>query len=189
MAALIAWSAIANGDRLGGLVFAESAHDELRPALGSRAALRLLQTVCAAPFWEPHSGAAADTDAERALQRLARVARPGSLIFLLSDFRRLGADADRHLRQLAGHCDLLLAHFYDALEAELPPPGRYRIEAAGRAFAIETANDAVRRRHHERFEARRAELRALARVPGIRVLDCATDAEPRSLLAQQFRPR
>ncbi len=34
-----------------------------------------------------------------------------------------------------------------------------------------------------------AALRSLARSPGIRLLDCATDAEPRTLLAQQFRPR
>ena len=46
MAALVAWSAVANGDRLGGLVFSETEHHELRPALGSRAALRLLQTIC-----------------------------------------------------------------------------------------------------------------------------------------------
>ena len=37
-AALVAWSAVANGDRLGGLVFSETEHHELRPALGSRAA-------------------------------------------------------------------------------------------------------------------------------------------------------
>ncbi len=35
MAALIAWSAVAHGDRLGGLVFSESEHHELRPALGA----------------------------------------------------------------------------------------------------------------------------------------------------------
>jgi uncharacterized protein (DUF58 family) len=190
MAALIAWSAVANGDRLGGLVFSETEHHELRPALGARSALRLLQTISAESFWQPPAATeAAEIDAERALQRLARVARPGSLILLLSDFRRLGADAERHLRQLAGHCDLLLVHFFDPVEAELPPPGRYRIQSAGRSFAIETANETMRRRYHERFEERRAGLRALGRVPGIRVIDCATDAEPRSVLAQQFRPR
>ena len=141
-------------------------------------------------FWQPAlASEAAEIDAGRALQRLTRVARPGSVILLLSDFRRLGADAERHLRQLASHCDLMLVHFFDPVEAELPPPGRYRIHSAGRSFAIETANEAMRRRYQDRFEERRAGLRALARVPGIRVIDCATDAEPRSVLAQQFRPR
>ena len=103
---------------------------------------------------------------ERALQRLTRVARPGSLIFLVSDFRRLGADYERQLRQLAAHCDLLLVHCYDAVEAELPPPGRYRIQSVGRSFSIETANEATRRRYHERFAARRAALEALVPKPG-----------------------
>jgi uncharacterized protein (DUF58 family) len=190
MAALVAWSAVANGDRLGGLVFSETEHHEQRPALGSRAALRLLKTLSTESLWRPPATAeTVEADAERALQRLARVARPGSLIFLLSDFRRLGADYERHLRQLAAHCDLLLVHCYDAVEAELPPPGRYRIQGLGRSFSIETANAATRRRYHERFAARRAALEALCRNPGIRMVDCATDDEPRSVLNQRFRSR
>lgn len=190
MAALIAWSAVAHGDRLGGLVFSESEHHELRPALGARAALRLLKAACTTSFWEPPlANASAEIDAEHALQRLARVARPGSLIFLLSDFRRLGPDAERHLLKLAGHCDLTLVHFFDPVEAELPPPGRYRIESAGRSFSIDTWDAGSRRRYRDRFEARRAALKALARTPGIRSIDCTTDADPRIVLAQQFRPR
>jgi uncharacterized protein (DUF58 family) len=190
MAALIAWSAVANGDRLGGLVFSEGEHHELRPALGTRSALKLLKAVCTDSLWQPpEETAAAELDGERALQRLARVTRPGSLLFLLSDFRRLGPDSERYLKQLAGHSDLLLVHFFDPIEAELPPPGRYRIESAGRSFSIETTDQGSRRRYQERFEARRAALRALGRIPGIRSIDCTTDANPRNVLAQQFRPR
>jgi len=190
MAALIAWSAVANGDRLGGLVFSESQHHELRPALGLRSALRLFQKIAADSLWDLVStDAPAEVDAERALLRLTRVARPGSLIFLLSDFRRLGADAERHLRQLAGHCDLMLMHFFDAVEADLPPPGRYRIQSGTRTFAIETANEVLRRTYHERYAARVAGLKSLARLPGIHLLECATHADARLLLAQQFRQR
>ena len=107
----------------------------------------------------------------------------------MSDFRKLGADYERHLRQLAAHCDLMLAHCYDAVEAELPPPGRYRIESLGRSFSIETSREAMRRRYQERFAERRSALEALCRSPGIRILDCPTDAEPRSVLNQKFRSR
>jgi uncharacterized protein (DUF58 family) len=190
VAGLVAWSAVANGDRLGGLVFSETEHHEHRPALGARSALRLLQTICAKSFWHPPQTAAAlEADAERALQRLARVARPGSLIFLISDFRRLGAGFERQVLELAAHCDLLLVHCYDPIEAELPPPGRYRIQSVGRSFSIETANPATRRRYEERFAARRAALETLCRRPGIRMVDCPTDAEPRSVLNQKFRAR
>jgi hypothetical protein len=87
------------------------------------------------------------------------------------------------------HCDLLLVHCYDAIEAELPPPGRYRIQSVGRSFSIETSHAAMRSRYHERFAARRGALDALCRMPGIRVVDCPTDAEPRGVLNQKFRSR
>ena len=190
VAALIAWSAVANGDRLGGLVFSEAEHHELRPSLGRRAALRFFQKLAADSFWDSGTRAAApEIDADRALVRLTRVARPGSLIFLLSDFRRLGADAERHLRELAGHCDLVLVHLFDPVEAELPPPGRYRVASGGRTLAIETSNDALRRKYRERFAARVDALRSLARLPGIHLIECPTHADPRVLLAQQFRQR
>jgi uncharacterized protein (DUF58 family) len=184
---LVAWSAIANGDRLGGLVFTEAEHRELRPALGFRAALRLFREVSAETFWSPAGQPAPQGDADRALLRLTRVARPGSLIFLLSDFRGLGADADRSLRKLAQHCELFLVHYYDPVEAELPPPGRYRIQSGARSFAIETSDAAARGRYHERFEERRAWLGALARLRGVHVIECATADDPRSVLARHFR--
>ena len=190
IAALIAWSAVANGDRLGGLVFSEAEHHELRPSLGRRAALRLFQKIASDSFWDSGVRAAVpETDADRALVRLTRVARPGSLIFLLSDFRRLGADPERNLRELAGHCDLVLVHVFDPVEAELPPPGRYRVVSGGRTLAIETSNEALRRKYRDRFAARVEALRSLARLPGIHLIECPTHADARALLAQQFRQR
>ena len=190
IAALIAWSAVANGDRLGGLVFSETEHHELRPSLGMRAALRLFQKISADSLWDPAARASAqDADADHALVRLTRVARPGSLIFLISDFRRLGADAERHLRELSGHCDLVLVHVFDPVEAELPPPGRYRVVSGGRTLSIETSNDALRRKYRERFAARVDALRSLANRPSIHLLECATHADARALLAQKFRQR
>jgi uncharacterized protein (DUF58 family) len=190
IAALIAWSAVANGDRLGGLVFSETEHHELRPSLGMRAALRLFQKIAGDSLWDPAARASArSADADHALLRLTRVARPGSLIFLISDFRRLGADAERHLRELSGHCDLVLVHVFDPVEAELPPPGRYRVVSAGRTLSIETSNDALRRKYRERFAARADALRSLASRPGVHLLECATHADARALLAQKFRQR
>jgi hypothetical protein len=83
----------------------------------------------------------------------------------------------------------MLVHFFDPVEAELPPPGRYRIQSGTRTFAIETANDVLRRSYHERYAARVAGLKSLARLPGINLVECATHADARLLLAQQFRQR
>jgi len=190
MAALVAWSAVANGDRFGGLVFSEREHVELRPRLGRRTALRLFQVLSQDKFWEvPVDSEASAEHAERALLRLTRVARPGSLIFLLSDFRTLSERFQRHLRQLARHCDLYLVRFYDPVECELPPPGRYRIQQGTQTLAIETGGVAARERYRARFEERRASLQEMVRLPGMNVLECATTQEPRGVLAELFQVR
>jgi uncharacterized protein (DUF58 family) len=189
-AALIAWSAIGNGDRFGGLVFSETEHHELRPRLGRRAALQLLQLVSAEPFWSSAGGGEGGREnADHALLRLTRVARPGGLIFLLSDFRGLGPDAERHIRQLARHGEVFLVHFFDPVEAELPPAGRYRIKAGKRSFTVDTGDPALRAEYRGRFEARRAALEALARLQSVHLIECATTDDPRKVLTERFKNR
>lgn len=186
-AALIAWSAIGNGDQLGALVFSEDEHYELRPRLGRRAVLRLLQLISASAVWQAGAQvqtAASDTD--HALLRLTRVARPGSMMFLLSDFRQLGPDTERYVKQLASHGDLFLVHVFDPVEVELPPPGRYRIQVGDRSFAMDTADAGVRNRYHERFAALRRHLEALGSLPGVALIDCATNDEPYAVFSRRF---
>lgn len=187
MAALIAWSTIGNGDQLGGLVLSDGEHHELRPRLGRRAALRLLQLIADNGCWQGVGAGAADAaPLEHPLLRLTRVVRPGSMMFLLSDFATLGEDDERHIKQLARHGDLFLVHFFDPVEAELPPPGRYRIQLGGRSLSIETGDATLRRRYRERFSARMARLEALERLPGVTVMECRTTDDAYTVLAKRF---
>jgi uncharacterized protein (DUF58 family) len=187
LAGLVAWSAVGHGDQLGGLVFCEEEHHELRPRLGRRAALRLLQLVAASSCWTgldvPATG---EADTDRALLRLTRVARPGSMAFLLSDFASMSGDFERHVRQLASHGDVFLVHVFDPVEAELPPPGRYRIRSKARSFAIETADARVRERYRAQFARKRERLRALAAAPGVALIECATSDDPYEVLSKRF---
>lgn len=185
LAALVGWSAVANGDQLGGLIFSEREHHELRPRLGRRAALRLLRLIASPSCWEA-DGVGGAGDIEHSLLRLTRVARPGSMMFLFSDFRNLGADAERHIRQLASHGDLFLVDIFDPVEAELPPPGRYRIQLGARSFVIDTHDARARERHRVQFAEHTERLRTLARRPGITLLQCSTAEDPYALLAKQF---
>ena len=186
-AALVAWSAVANGDRLGGLIFSDTEHVELRPRLGRRAALRMLRVISDTAFWEPRYAAAGTQP--HTLERLTRVARPGSQIFLLSDFRLLDDSFERHLRQLARHSDVSLVHFFDPVERSLPPPGRYRVLAGSRSVAIDTGAAAERRAYRDRFLERRARLATMARSPGVQLLECRTNMDPQKVLSARFAGR
>jgi len=188
-AGVIAWSAVANGDQLGGMVFSESGHEELRPRLGRRAALRLLQLVAANRAWQERRFEADPGATHHALDRLTRVVRPGSLVFLFSDFLAFGDDEARQIRRIASHCDVQLLHIYDPIEAELPPPGQYRIDTGSRIETIDTGDMALRQRYEAEFEARRQRLTQLARLPGVRLITCRTVDEPAGVLQQHFSRR
>jgi len=188
-AALVAWSAVANGDRLGGLVFSEREHVELRPRLGHRAALRLFSVLTDPAFWERENGEGRELERQRSLLRLMRVARPGSQIFLLSDFRSLADPFEDHLRQLARHSDVSLVQFFDPLERDLPPPGRYRVHMGSRSVAIDTGGVRSRESYHDRFQALRTPLENLSRLPGVQLLECSTAVDPHGVLARHFEGR
>jgi uncharacterized protein (DUF58 family) len=186
LAALIGWSAVGNGDQLGGLVFSQSAHHELRPRLGRRAVLRLFGLMTGSQSWSGSEEAEDSRAMDHALLRLTRVSRPGSMMFLLSDFLKLSTESERHIRQLASHGDLFLVQIYDPLEAELPPPGRYRIQYGRQSFTIETSDEKERAAYRQRFELRVQRLRALDNIPGVRLLRCSTADDPYSLLMKYF---
>ncbi len=174
-AALVAWSANQQGDRLGGLVFNAEGHHELRPKRGKAAVLKLFQLLSQASSWQSQHNEQ-EPDANNALARLRRVAKPGSLIFLFSDFRNLGAQAESHLVQLARHNDVVLFHIHDPLEQELPKRGVYRV-AWGESSKLFTGNKTTQTNYQQQFQQHCDELQQLARFPGIHYLACATNED------------
>ncbi|MCI0507886.1 MAG: DUF58 domain-containing protein, partial [Gammaproteobacteria bacterium] len=133
-AALLAWSAHHQRDRIGGLIFAEDQHHELRPRGGKSAVLHLLQLLSrmsSAPMAEDRASAAAAAEQKsacyQALVRLRRVLKPGSLIFLISDFRDFDKQAESVLTQISRHNDVIMLFVYDPIEELLPDAGIYRV--------------------------------------------------------------
>ncbi len=170
VAALLAWSAVESGDRVGGLIFDGARHRELRPHGGQRGVLRLFK-----PLIDPPRVARTDPAAlTHALRRLRHVARPGSMVVILSDFRHLDADGERHLGYLARHNDVVATFIYDDLERELPPPGRYNLSDGSRIFAIDTTARRARLAYRQQFEARRQALVGFCRQHGVKFLELAT---------------
>ncbi len=190
LAALIAWSALHNGDRVGGVIFSEEEHHELRPQRGKTAVLRLINRIVNDAGWaHPAPSASADQSLEHALQRLRRVARPGSLIFLISDFRHLDAQAETTLKRLCLHNEVALLFVYDQLEQALPPPGRYKVSDGNREFLVDTTDNRLVAQYRRQFQERQDRLRQLSRSSRMILLPCRTDAEPLSLLLDGLKSR
>ena len=189
LAALLAWSALHNGDRVGGVIFSDEDHHELKPRRGRAAVLRLINAIANDTAWTRRAASGDGRQTlEHALLRLRRVARPGSLIFLISDFRNLDRQAQVPLTRLCPHNEVVMLFVYDRLEQALPPPGRYKISDGDREVLVDASDDRLVRRHRQQFQARLERLQQLSSLNRTILLPCRTDAEPLSLLLGGLRP-
>ena len=135
LAALFVWAAVAQGDRICAASFGR--HAGLIPSLaGRRGALRALDAVCR---WS--SQALAETPSETTLSAtldsLARGLSSGAHVLLVVDQRSVDEDAERALRRLRRHHDVMTVVLVDAFERSRLPSGVYRVAAlAGEAQLV-----------------------------------------------------
>lgn len=188
-AALLGWAALAAGDRVGGLVLEDGVHHERRPRRSRNAVLALLQLGLAANerlLADPRVPAAAVPLAD-AIEALRRVARPGSLAILLSDFHDLDAGAARQLHLLARHVEVHGLRVVDPLERVLPAGAQARATDGARELDLPLASPAARERYATRAAARGAELAALFGRNGAPFHDLDTGADTVAALTAWYR--
>ena len=184
-ASLIAWAASRHGDRIGGVLFSDGTHEEIKPGRGKAAVLYLIKRLVAHPAWEQPSPAGDDERSVReAMIRLRRVVRPGSRVFLLSDFANLDAVAEANLAQIARRNEVLSMLIYDELERDLPPPGSYRLSDGDDEFVLDAADSKYRELYAKRFDERMERIGTIARRTSMSFLACRTDADPVQVLQQ-----
>ena len=184
-AALLSWAAHHRGDRLGGLIFGDTTHRELKPRLGRQAALRFVHELVGHPDWKSRERADGQDDEQplaQAMSALRRVARPGSLVVILSDFLGFSRAAQSYLSSVARHNEVLAVFLNDPLERKLPPPGRYRLVSNDDELAIDTVAKAARRDYENAFLSRRRELEAFCQRYGVHLMPLSTEDDPVSTL-------
>jgi len=190
LAALMAWQALKQGDRLGGMVFSDDEHLEVRPQSGRAAVLSFLFQIANHGSWkrqelvEHRASGMGDL-----LTRLRRVARPGSQVTLISDFFDLKESDFHHLRELARHCDLRFISIYDRLEAKLPEPGNYMMTDGIRWLNFNTENQKVRDLYQESFVERRSVMFDVCQRYGISLIEATTADDPLELLQKPWTIR
>ena len=187
VAALLAWSTANHGDRLGGLIFSETEHVELRPSRGKSASLHFIKQLAQHSAWNNANIESAHTkSAADALGRLQRVNKPGSLIFLISDFRNMDDLGWSKLSQLNRHSDVVLISIHDPLEQQLPPAGNYKISDGNKELNLNTYNKKQRQQYQQRFLSQQSKLKNTARKMGMHFLSISTADDILSTLQKQL---
>ena len=183
VAALLSWAAHHRGDRLGGLIFGDTTHRELKPRLGRRAALRFVHELVEHPDWQPRDVEPSIADPfAHAMSALRRVARPGSLVVVVSDFIGFSRAAQSYLSSVARHNEVLAVFLNDPIERQLPPPGRYRLVSPEDELAIDTYAAPARHDYEQAFEDRLQDLEKFCLRYGVHLMPMSTDDDPVSTL-------
>ena len=104
---------------------------------------------------------------EKALLKIRHVARPGSLIIILSDFSSLEPSASLQISALAKHSDLISIMISDPIEKTAPPPNRYTLSDGENMLSMDTSDKAFRMKYEAYYEERLAALGTLSRASQI----------------------
>ncbi|MCU7555170.1 DUF58 domain-containing protein [Alteromonas sp. ASW11-19] len=124
--ALVSWAAASRGDKVGALLFAGQQHRECKPLSRKRAVLAICHELITLQGFSLNQQSDEQSQAEGftdVCARARRLARPGSLVYLISDFHHLTANAQQHISQLARHCEVNAVTITDPMEHALPDTG------------------------------------------------------------------
>jgi uncharacterized protein (DUF58 family) len=179
-AALLAWSAIAAGDRVGGVVCAATTFPAVPVAAREAGAMTLFRQLCAATeeAFGSQENAVSSGGLAHTLSTVSRMARHGGDAFLVSDFSTLDEATERAIARLAVQCRLGLVHVFDPIEKAPPPPGIYRVTAGRDERTLDVRDEAARVAWGEAFRQRSDRLIRLAHRLVVPLVPLSTQDDP-----------
>jgi uncharacterized protein (DUF58 family) len=162
---VLAFSAIANKDKVGLVLFSDRVELFVPPAKGRTHVLRLIRDLLT---FEP---AGTGTDLGPPLQLVGSVLKRKATVFLVSDFWT--GDFGPSLRPVARRHDVVAVRVRDPRETTLPAVGlvRWTDAETGATLTVDTSSPAVRDGLAENARLRDVRLERLLRRSGVDLID------------------
>jgi uncharacterized protein (DUF58 family) len=183
VAALLAFSAIKNNDRVGLILFTDQVERFVPPKKGRSHVMRVVTEILNA---EPKSEG---TDLGIALDLLGGIGKRRTVAFLISDF--IAEDYEKPLRVVSAKHDLIPIQVVDPREDELPDVGFALIEdlETGEVVEVDTSNLDVRATYAREAQRQRASREHLFRRLQLDHCTVSTDRDFVKPLTELFRLR
>ncbi|WP_444994223.1 DUF58 domain-containing protein [Aliikangiella sp. IMCC44359] len=171
IAAQLMWNTLANGDRFGSLLFSQYEHQEMKPSNNRRNCMRLLnrivesyqqvlnQTFAPANDTNEQPSQTTHSQFSDTLKRLKYLAKPGTLIHVISDFNHFDETCQGHLSKISQHTDIHCILINDPIESELPPAGLYGISNGLQIGLLNTQQESLRQQYRVAFEQKREKIK------------------------------
>ena len=122
VAAKLAWIGHDGGDRIGALILGRNNIHSFRSARTRGAVLQFLDAVAreTRQLELPDEAGLKETSLSDGLRRLRQICRPGSMVFVISDFADLDSACEREMKYLAGRTHIINIQISDPLDSALP---------------------------------------------------------------------
>jgi len=166
IAALLAFAALRNQDRVGAALVSDRLELFLPPQRRRTHVLRMVREILERP-------ARGGTDLDRSLDAVLATLKRRSVLFLISDF--LGSPCARALKAAAARHDLILVEIMDPRDQTLPDVGPVVLRDAETGQVALVDGRRAARRHEEQRNRERGELARLSRRLGVDHLELRTD--------------
>jgi uncharacterized protein (DUF58 family) len=182
VAAMVAFSAIKNDDRVGLILFTDKVEIFVPPKKGKKHVLRVIRELLS---YKPSSPA---TNLSAGLEYLGKVSRRKSVAFLVSDF--LAEGWEQALMLAHRRHDVVPVVITDPMEERIPPLGLVMFEdvETGEVFEFDASGPEAREFERRVMELRLAREQTLRRLK-IDFVNVRTDRPYVDALVQFFRAR
>lgn len=183
IAAVLAFSAVRNNDKVGLLLFTERGEKYVRPGKGRTHVLRIISEILT--FDPEHRG----TSLAAALNHINHAISRRAVIFLISDF--MDDEYERALKIAARKHDVIAVPVVDGAELELPNAGWITFEDSetGEVVELNTSDPRVRATFAKGAQERVANLRHMLRRAGLDTIEVQTDKPYLHSLTKFFETR
>lgn len=200
ISAMLAWSALLEGDRVGGLVFGNQDFKDIRPKRNKHAVLQFLNSLeyynhslksPVLPTQGPPNTAplAKQTPKPTLTDMLAdtrRIAKPGSAIFIVSDFYDIDDSTQEQLFQLGRHLDVTLIHIYDPIEFHLKGNGALAVTDGENQYQLQVGDSKFQAHYAHLADDRLQGLIKKAQQCGMELLQFSTADDITQKLRERF---
>ena len=183
VAAVFAFSAAQNQDKVGLILFAGDVEFYLPPRKGVAHVLRCIREIL---YKRPESSG---TNLKPAMDLLVNNVPRRSLVFMVSDFD--SHDLEASLSTVSVKHDVVAVHVYDPREMRLPNVGRVALidPETGEQFNINTARKSIRETYAQTMAQRHVHLDQLLKKLGIDKVEVRTDDDYQPAIHSFFRRR
>jgi uncharacterized protein (DUF58 family) len=188
IAAVLAFAAIRNNDKVGLVMFTDEPELFIPPKKGKSHVLRVIREIL---YFKPRAKA---TNLPKVMEYLTKVLRRKSTVFIISDFLDSNADyapMRKSMRIANQHHDLIAITLTDPREIDLPDCGLVELMDAetGTRIVIDTSNERLRKEYHAKASNLIKNRTYLFDSIGIDHIDISTDVPYKKALMSFFAQR